>query len=85
METISDLLASIRRANNGYLFAPTSAEIKIAVKHADVFDIRRGQIHIRGIACEHPRKHEPMDMAMFVEQPDFEGAILARQEKYIGY
>ena len=85
METINDLLASIRRTNNGYLFSPTPAEMNVAVKHTDIFDIRRGQIHIRGVACEHPRKPEPMDMSRFVDQPDYELAILERQEKYINY
>ena len=80
MTTIDDLLASIAMTNNGYLFAPSPAEMQVAVKNQDIVDIRNGQIHKRGVACEHPRKPEPMRMDRFLDMPDYEGAILARQE-----
>ena len=90
MKTIDDLLASIRMTNNGYIFAPTPAETAIAIKNQDVVDIRAGQIHMRGVACEYPRKPAKIDYQALYEAmngyaPDYEGAILARQEKYLGY
>ena len=84
METAEDLHASLAMTNNGYLFAPTPAELAVAAKHPDMFSIRRGQIHRYGVACEHPVKPVKVDWkALDPYQPDYEGAILARQEKWM--
>ena len=81
METKADFLASIAMTNNGYLFAPTPAELQVAAKHTDTFSIRRGQIHLYGVACEHPAPPVKWDWNKLDQyQPDYEGAILARQE-----
>lgn len=80
MKTIDDLLASLAMTNNGYLFAPTAAELAVATKHPQVVDIRNGQIHRAGVQPCHPRKPQPLNMSRLQPQPDYEGAILARQE-----
>lgn len=90
MKTIEDLIASIRMTNNGYLFAPTPAEMAVAIKHQDIVDIRNGQIHMRGVPCEHPRKPAKINIQELYEAmngyaPDYEGAILARQERLMPY
>jgi hypothetical protein len=84
METADDLSASLAMTNNGYLFAPTAAELAVAVKYPALFSIRLGQIHRYGVACEHPAPPVKFDWkALDPYQPDYEGAILARQEKYM--
>ena len=86
METAQDLMDSINMTNNGYLFAPTPAELAIAQKNTGLFSIRRGQIHKYGVACEHPAPPQKIDWRNFDEhQPDYEGAILARQDARWGY
>jgi hypothetical protein len=86
VKTIEQLLASIAMTNNGYLFAPSPDELAVAYKHTDVVDVRNGQIHIRGKKCEHPREPAKIDWSKFYsDDPDYEGAILARQERMMGY
>lgn len=81
METANDLSASLAMTNNGYLFAPTPAELAVAARYPDLFSIRRGQIHRYGVACEHPAPPVKFDWRKLDPyQPDYEGAILARQE-----
>lgn len=84
MKTIADLLESIARTNNGYIFAPNGAELAIAMKHTDIVDIRNGQIHNRGMKCEHARKAESIKMHIN-DGPDYEALILSRQEKELFY
>ena len=80
MNTIEDLLASLAMTNNGYLFAPSPAELAVAAKHPGVVDIRNGQIHRSGVQPCHPRQPAKIDWSFLQPQPDYEGAILARQE-----
>ena len=77
-KTITDLLASLAMTNNGYLFAPSAWELAVAEQHPEVVDIRRGQIHRRGAQPAHPR--QPV-AAKPRNTYDYEGAILARQER----
>ena len=77
-KTLTDLMASLAMTNNGYLFAPASWELTVAAQHPEAVDIRRGQIHRRGVQPAHPRQAvaaKPRDTF------DYEGAILARQER----
>lgn len=80
MKTLNDLLASLALSNNGYLWAPSPAELAIARQNPDVVDIRNGQIHRRGVQPCHPAQPKRLDYSLFQPQPDYEGAILARQE-----
>lgn len=79
MKTLTDLLASLAMSNNGYLFAPTAAELAVARRHPGAVDIRNGQLHRHGVQPCHPRQPAPLDWAQLEPQPDYEGAILARQ------
>ena len=76
---IENLLASIDRTNNGYLFAPTDAELALARQHPEAVKIINGRIArvSTGIG------YYPDPKARAPSTPDdgfdFEGAILARQ------
>ena len=80
MKTLADLLASLAMTNNGYLFAPSPAEMAIAIRHPEAVDIRSGQIHLRGVQPCHPCRAHRVDWSTLQPLPDYEGAILARQE-----
>ena len=77
---IENLLASIDRTNNGYLFAPTNAELALAKQHPDQVKITNGRIARVSTAIP----HYPDSKARAVSTPndgfDYEGAILARQQ-----
>jgi hypothetical protein len=81
MKTLDDLLASLALTNNGYLFAPMPWELEVARKHPEAVDIRRGQIHRKGVQPCHPRQPDKIDWSKLETVPDYEGAILARQER----
>lgn len=85
IDTIDDLMASIARTNNGYIFAPSNEELAVALRHKDIVDIRNGQIHKAGVACEYPRKPMHASINPGADYFDYEGAILASQEKYLFY
>ena len=78
MKTIDDLLASISRTNNGYLFAPTNAEINIARQHPDLVKIDSGKI-----ACVDTKINRYPDPKLrnsaTPDEFDYELATLARQ------
>ena len=76
---IENLLASIDRTNNGYLFAPTNAELALARQHLDRVKIINGKIARVATVIAHypdPVLREPSTPN---DGFDFEGAILARQ------
>jgi hypothetical protein len=81
MKTLTDLLDSLKLTNNGYLFAPMAWELEVARKHPEAVDIRRGQIHQKGVQPCHPREPAKIDWSKLEPVPDYEGAILARQER----
>lgn len=76
---IEKLLASIDRTNNGYLFAPTNAELALAMQHPEAVKITNGKISRVATAIT----YYPDPKARAVNAPndafDHEGAILARQ------
>ena len=80
MKTLADLLASLAMTNNGYLFAPSPAELAVARQHPEAVDIRAGQIHLSGVQPCHPRRPAAISWRSLEPAPDYEGAILARQE-----
>jgi hypothetical protein len=85
--TLDQLLAALQITNNGYLFAPSAAEIRAAVRHPEAVDIRNGQIHRKGAQPPHPAIPAPgkPHRSDFVPDFDFEGAILNRQERNPDY
>jgi len=86
MKTADDLIASLKMTNNGYLFAPSPAEMAVAIKHPELFSIRLGQIHFYGVACEHPSAPVKLCLnSLDPYQPDYEAAILSRQERFFDY
>ena len=82
-QNIAELLASIDMSNNGYLFAPSQAEIELACKHKDVVTVERGNIKRCKTVIEYypdPVKHATPRFDPLNDY-DYEGAILARQER----
>ena len=76
---IHELLASIDRTNNGYLFAPTNAELAIARQYPEQVKITNGRVaRVKTEIAYYPDpKTHPAPS--FSHEFDFEGAILARQ------
>ncbi len=81
MKTLKDLMASLALSNNGYIFAPLAWHLEVASQHPEAVDIRRGQIHRKGVQPCHPREQEKIDWRKMEPGFDCEGAILARQER----
>jgi len=79
---INQLLASIDRTNNGYLFAPTNAELALARQHSDQVKVTNGRIS--RVTTAIPYYPDPKARAVTLPNNgfdfDFEGAILARQQ-----
>jgi len=81
MKTLKDLMAALAMTNNGYIFAPLAWQLEVASQHPEAVDIRRGQIHRKGVQPCHPREPYKLDMKKLEPGFDYEGAILARQER----
>lgn len=83
MPTINELLDHIDLTNNGYIFAPTEAELQCARNNLDVVKIRGKQISRIETKIERfkyvPQNKKPVTASY--DMPDYEGAILARQER----
>ena len=76
---IENLLASIDRTNNGYLFAPTNAELALAKQYPEQVKITNGRI--ARVTTTIARYPDPAPRAVSAPNDgfDYEGAILARQ------
>jgi hypothetical protein len=79
--SLDDLLSRIDLCNNGYIFAPTGAEMAAAKKHPEVISIRNGRIY----RASTPTEFFPMPRPRPVISPplpdwDIEAAILSQQE-----
>ncbi len=76
---VAALLAELNLANNGYLFAPTPAQLKTAQHHDHIFTVANGLIFRKGeVPAQYP---DPCPPARFllVDGPDYEALILDRQ------
>ena len=77
---IDKLLASIDRTNNGYLFAPTNAELALARQHPEQVKITNGRIaRVKTEIAYYPDPKARASSALN-DGFDYEGAILARQQ-----
>ena len=76
---IENLLASIDRTNNGYLFAATNAELALARQHPEQVKITNGRIARVTTAIAYYSDPKAHPAPSFSHEFDFEGAILARQ------
>lgn len=77
---INQLLASIDRTNNGYLFAPTAGELALARQHPDQVKIINGRISRASTAISYYPDPKARAVTLFNDGFDFEGAILDRQQ-----
>lgn len=82
--TAAELNRSIEATNNGYVFAPAAGEMACAKAHPEQFSIRNGAIFKR----QDNRSFAPINSRIdarrsYVGEFDYEGAILARQEKFM--
>lgn len=87
----SMLIAEVKLCNNGYLFAPTQAQVNVAEDNPDTFTIRRGTVYLsdtfqvrfnarisEGAAlAPTPHVHQCED------GPDYEAWILSSDEAFI--
>ncbi len=76
---IEKLLASIDRTNNGYLFAPTGAELALARQHPEAVKITNGRISRVATAIGYYPDPKARATSSLTDGFDYEGAILARQ------
>lgn len=76
---IDNLLASIDRTNNGYLFAPTSAELALARQYPEQVKITNGRIARVSTTIGYYPGPKARPAPSFSHEFDFESAILARQ------
>lgn len=76
---INQLLASIDRTNNGYLFAPTNAEIALAKQHPEAVKITNGRISRVATAIAYYPDPKTRAASPLTDEFDYENAILARQ------
>jgi len=80
--TIEQLLADIDITNNGYIYQPTQVQYDCASKHPDLVNRSGHQLKRVSTKIErYPIKRKSIDTS-YLSNHDFEGAILARQEKY---
>lgn len=77
---IENLLASIDRTNNGYLFAPTDAELALARQHPGRVKITNGRISRVATAISYYPDPKARASSALNDGFDYEGAILARQQ-----
>ena len=76
---VAALLAELKLANNGYLFAPTPAQLKTARTHDQIFTVASGLIFRKGeVPAQYPDPCPPTRL-LLVDGPDYEALILDRQ------
>lgn len=81
MLTIEKLLAKIKLSNNGYISYPTAAELQLAHQNPGVVKIENGLISKVSIKIEYLKTSaKQVTSKVLVNDFDYEGAILARQE-----
>jgi hypothetical protein len=78
---LAQLLAGIDISNNGYIFIPTKTELDLAAANPDVVKVRNGKIYRTGTKIDMVPM-PPMPPRQYVDEFDYEGAILARQSIY---
>jgi len=75
-----DLIANLKATNNGYLFAPTNAELATARLHPELFTVSfQGTISPKGFVFERYSVTPAPRISHARDDFDYEGAIMARQ------
>lgn len=86
---IEDLIADLKLCNNGYLFAPSGLQLRVAQENPFVFTVHNGTVYLQSKFSEQLKGRQvavpqkPKKAVQWSDGPDYEAWILNRQEALV--